>query len=302
MSETGKPVPVILDTDIGGDIDDTWALAMMLKSPELDVKLVVSDTGDTTYRAKIIARMLEVAGRTDIPVGVGTAHDTYRQYRQQPWVEDYDLAAFPGTVHADGVGALIETILESPEPITLVCIGPVPNIGEALAREPRIAEKARFVGMHGSVFKGYGGSARISAECNVVNHTPACQKVFTAPWEITITPVDTCGLVVLQGEKYRKVRECSDPVIRALMENYRIWLDRNGDTAWFETRSSTLFDTVAVYLAFSEELLEMRELGIRVTDDGYTVVDENAKQVRVAVAWKDLAAFEDFLVERLTGC
>ncbi|NOY80250.1 MAG: nucleoside hydrolase [Kiritimatiellaeota bacterium] len=300
MSQSGNPVPVILDTDIGGDIDDTWALAMMLKSPELDVKLVVSDSGDTTYRAKIIARMLEAAGRTDIPVGVGTAHDTYRQYPQQPWVADYDLAAFPGTVHGDGVGALIETIMESPEPVTLVCIGPVPNIGEALDREPRIAEKARFVGMHGSVFKGYGGAPQISAECNVLNHTSACQKAFTAPWDMTITPVDTCGLVVLQGEKYRKVRECSDPAVRAVMENYRIWLGHTGNAAQFEVRSSTLFDTVAIYLAFSEELLEMRELGIRVTDDGYTVVDANAKHMRVAVDWKNLAAFEDFLVERLT--
>ena len=52
-----KRIPVILDTDIGGDIDDTWALAMLLKSPELDVRLVVSDTGDTTYRSRIIARI-----------------------------------------------------------------------------------------------------------------------------------------------------------------------------------------------------------------------------------------------------
>jgi inosine-uridine nucleoside N-ribohydrolase len=48
MTLTDRSIPVILDTDIGGDIDDTWALAMMLRSPELDVKLVVTDTGDTT--------------------------------------------------------------------------------------------------------------------------------------------------------------------------------------------------------------------------------------------------------------
>lgn len=66
-----RPIPVILDTDIGTDIDDTWALAIMLNCPELDVKLVTSDTGDTIYRSKLIARMLEVADRTDIPVGIG---------------------------------------------------------------------------------------------------------------------------------------------------------------------------------------------------------------------------------------
>jgi hypothetical protein len=57
---------------------------------------------------------------------------------------------------------------------------------------------------------------------------------------------------------------------------------------------------VAVYLAFSEELLVMEKLGIRVTDDGYTVIDEDAKVVNCAMDWRDLPAFEDFLVKRLT--
>jgi hypothetical protein len=64
-------IPVILDTDIGDDIDDTWALAMVLKCPELDLKLVVGDQRKSLYRAKLIAKFLERAGRTDIPVGVG---------------------------------------------------------------------------------------------------------------------------------------------------------------------------------------------------------------------------------------
>ncbi|MBT3291967.1 MAG: nucleoside hydrolase, partial [Victivallales bacterium] len=153
-TRTKHRIPVILDTDIGGDIDDTWALAMLLKSPELDVKLVVADAGNTPYRARIIAKMLEVADRTDIPVGVGVEDERYCHQRQAAWLDGYDLADYPGTVHGDGVGAIIDTIMSSPEPVTLVCIGPVPNIGEALRREPRIVENARFVGMHGAVYKG----------------------------------------------------------------------------------------------------------------------------------------------------
>lgn len=289
-------IPVILDTDIGDDIDDTWALAMMLKSPELDVKLVVTDTSNTTYRAKIAAKMLEIGGRTDVPVGIGVGFSD-KVGRQGAWVEGYDLSSYPGTVHDDGVDAMIRTIIDSPEPVTLVCIGPVPNIGAALEREPRIVDNARFVGMHGSVRRGYGGSEKISAECNVVNHTKACQKAFTAAWDMTITPLDTCGIVYLKGDKYRKVYECEDPLIKGLIENYRAWANNSPES---ELRSSTLFDTVAVYLAFSEELLVMEKLGVRVTDDGYTVEDEDAKIINCAMDWKDLPAFEDFLVERLT--
>ena len=300
-----KKIPIILDTDIGGDIDDTWALAMLLKSPELDVKLVVSDTGNTTYRAKIAAKMLETAGRTDVPVGVGI-HKDDKTGPQQEWVETYNLSNYRGKVHQDGVKAIIDTITDSPRPVTLACIWPVPNVAAALEREPEIARNARFVGMHGCLRKspwGYDGKeGGVLAEYNVHADPKALQRVFTAPWSITITPLDTCGFVTLKGEKYRAVRECGDPVVEALMENYRIWLkSRENGQQQFETRSTILFDTVAVYLAFSEELLEMQKLGVRVTDDGNTVTDEKARAVSVAVEWKDLSAYEDFLVERLTG-
>ena len=157
-----KKIPVILDTDIGDDIDDTWALAMMLKCPELDVKLVVGDKGKSLYRAKLIARLLETAGRADIPVGVGI-DPKGGTGRQAKWVAKYDLDKYPGTVHKDGVGAMIDTIMKSPEPITLIAVGPLPNIKVALKREPKIAKRARFVGMHGSVRLGYGGTKKISA-------------------------------------------------------------------------------------------------------------------------------------------
>jgi len=68
-------IPVILDTDIGGDIDDTWALAMLLRSPEVEVKLVVTDTADTVYRARVAAKLLQAAGHAEIPVGIGLRFD-----------------------------------------------------------------------------------------------------------------------------------------------------------------------------------------------------------------------------------
>jgi len=291
-------IPVILDTDIGGDIDDTWALAMLLQSPELDLKLVVTDTGDTTYRARIAARLLEVAGRTDVPVGIGIPTEGHAQ-PQLPWVADYPLERYPGKVYQDGVQALIDTILGSAEPIMLICIGPVPNIGAALRREPGIAAKCRFVGMHGSLRSHHDGGQGPIAEYNVVTDVPACQQVFTAPWiDMTITPLDTCGQVRLQGAKYEAVSDSPNPLARAVIENYRIWLQAGG---WPEDeRSSILFDTVAIHLAYSTRYLKMETLGVRVTDEGYTVIDPTARPVQCAVEWADLDAYEDFLVSRLT--
>jgi len=304
-NSSSERIPVILDTDIGSDIDDTWALIMMLKSPELDPKLITTETGNTTYRARIVAKILERAARTDIPIGIGI-HLSDESGPQSAWIKDYEISRYPGIVYRDGVKSLVETIMNSSEPITLICTGPLTNIAAALEVEPKIAEKAKFVGMHGCLRKsppGYGGGkGGIVAEYNVRADPKACQKVFSAPWDITITPLDTCGFVRLKDEKYRAVRECKDPLIRDLMENYKIWLKHRGGD-WlkkFESQSSILFDTVAIYLAFSDDLLVMEDLGVRVTDDGYTIIDREARTVHCAVEWKDLSAYEDFIVERLT--
>ena len=298
-----KPIPVIFDADIGDDIDDTWALGFLLRSPELDLKLVVGDNGKPEYRAKLFAKFLEVAKRTDVPIGIGVEAPMKKNERQAAWIQDYDLTKYPGKVHQDGVQAIIDTIMNSPEPVTVIAVGPVQNIAEALKREPRIAQRARFVGMHGSVRVGYNNDPKITPEYNVKLAPKACQIAFAAPWDITITPLDTCDKIGLSGEKYQRVLNSKDPIATAVIENYRHWAiaRKMGSPEAFPTRSTTLFDVVAVYLAFSQDWCGMETIGIRVTDDGLTVEDPSAKKMNVALTWKDLPALEDLLVQRLTS-
>lgn len=310
----GAAKPVILDTDICDDIDDTWALSVLLKSPELDCKLVVTAVGNTELKAKVVAKLLANAGRSDVAVGIGVKQGD-GSHRQAAWVKDYDLASYPGKVHKDGVQAMIDAIMDAPTRVTLIALGPLPNVAEALKREPRIAQKADFVGMHGSVFVGYGGKNTPDAEYNIKQNVEAAKQVFTAGWPMTITPLDTCGLVVLDGPKYQMLLQKDSPIVKALLENYRLWLvdglqqdrkdlDEAGRLRLAQERlhhgSSTLFDTVAVYLAVSRDLVEMKEVPLLVTDDGFTRVVEGAKMVHCAVKWKDLDGYETWLVERLT--
>ena len=210
---------------------------------------------------------------------------------------------------------MIDAIMNAPTRVTLIALGPLPNVAEALKREPRIAQKADFVGMHGSVFVGYGGKNTPDAEYNIKQNVEAAKQVFTAGWPMTITPLDTCGLVVLDGPKYQMLLQKDSPIVKALLENYRLWLvdglqqdrkdlDEAGRLRLAQERlhhgSSTLFDTVAVYLAVSRDLVEMKEVPLLVTDDGFTRVVEGAKMVHCAVKWKDLDGYETWLVERLT--
>ncbi|MHC4445108.1 MAG: nucleoside hydrolase [Planctomycetota bacterium] len=296
--ENLQPIPVILDTDIGGDIDDTWALAFLLACRELDLKLVTTATGNTPEKAKIAAKLLEVAGRTDVPVGIGIKHND-RHTRQIEWVKDYDLNKYPGKVHKDGVQATINTIMKSKDPITLIAVGPVTNVAEAIKREPSITKRAKFIVMGGCIGRRPDGKGK--PESNVRGDPKAAQIAYSADWDFTMAPLNTAGRVKLSGELYANFRDSKNKLAQAVLENFRHWVKKCG---WYkndtpDTRSSTLFDTVAVYLAFDNKLCEMRDLNIKVDNRGYTLKDPQGKLSQVALKWKNLEAFKKLLVQRI---
>ena len=82
----------------------------------------------------------------------------------------------------------------------------------------------------------------------------ACRAALSAAWDVTITPVDTCSLVSLRGDKYAAVREVDNPLVQALLENYRLWWKNhpNNEENPLRPRSSSsiLYDTVAVPTSF----------------------------------------------------
>jgi serine/threonine protein kinase len=103
-------------------------------------------------------------------------------------------------------------------------------------------------------------------------------------------------LTAVVNEPYR------DMVV-ALLENYRLWCPRvdfcSREPGFTKTRSTTLFDTVAVYLALAQDLVRVESMGVRVADDGMTVPDASAPPQRWATSWKDRDGFSDLLTERL---
>lgn len=290
-------IPVVYDTDIGDDIDDTWALCMLLKSPHFDVKLVSTTAYKADARARLLAKLLTVAGRTDIPIGLGPGRDGTTH--QDAWSDDFPLDEYGGEVHDDGAQAIIDLVHQSEQPITIIAVGPLQTLDQALEKDPTIAPKAHFIGMHGSVYKGYGGSSEPAAEYNVQQDSEAARRVLLAPWRsTTITPLDTCGVVKLGGDRYSALQLSGDPLVQALLENYRVWVEAQGWAADGLTRSSTLFDTVAVYLGYPgpRGLINLDTLSIDVTDDGFTRVDPTARAMKVATSWNDLDGYLDLLV------
>ena len=293
-------IPVVFDTDIGSDIDDMWALIMLLNSPEFDVKLITTSVNDTQSRAKLTAKILEIAGRTDIPIGIGPAVPEDRgPMRQSEWIEDYDFSKYPGKIYQDGAKAMVDVIMNSAQPIKLIAVGPVPTIDAAMQLEPQITRNAEFIGMHGAI--QYKKKDR---EYNVKVWPQGLQRIFEADWKKTITPLNTCGIAQLKGEKYQEIINRHSKLTDALITAYRQWFEVQD---WIKTEtihpdisSSILYDTVAVYLALSEDFLEIETLPLVVTDKGATLVDaQKGHDVRCAMKWKDMEAFEELLLKRM---
>lgn len=217
-------------------------------------------------------------------------------------VKDYKLAQYPGKIYEDGAGTVIDVINRSPQPVTVISVGPLHTMAAALDRQPQVATKASFAGMYGGVRMGYGGGSHIDAEYNVKANVPAARKVFSAAWrKITITPLDTCGLVNLSGQRFEALKLSHKAGAQAVLNNYRVWAGKKSLDQL--QASTTLFDTVAVYLANpgQKPLLNLELLPISVTDDGVTRIDPQGKKLWVATSWNDLDGFRDLLVKTLTG-
>lgn len=301
-------IPVIIDTDVGTDVDDMWALAFALRCPELDIRLITTCTGNVEYRAALVAKLLEVAGRTDIPIGLGLSLDAAPE-PQKAWIEDYQLNLYPGVVLKDGVGAICDTVNQSENPVTLIAIGPLPNIAAALQRAPSIIENSKFIGMHGSLRIGYLGAPKPMKEYNVKQHALSCKSVFEAGWEKEITPLDTCGNIILTGDNFQRVRNSADDLVRAVIENHLIWYEAVASSPVVgpfikkmdpQVQSSILYDCVAIYMAFSNDGLVYEKLPITITEDGKTLIDDDGSVVNCATSWSDIEAFYSFLSARLT--
>ena len=301
-------IPVIIDTDVGTDVDDMWALAFALRCPELDIRLITTCTGNVEYRAALVAKLLEVAGRTDIPIGLGLSLDAAPE-PQKAWIEDYQLNLYPGVVLKDGVGAICDTVNQSENPVTLIAIGPLPNIAAALQRAPSIIENSKFIGMHGSLRIGYLGAPKPMKEYNVKQHALSCKSVFEAGWEKEITPLDTCGNIILTGDNFQRVRNSADDLVRAVIENHLIWYEAVASSPVVgpfikkmdpQIQSSILYDCVAIYMAFSSDGLVYEKLPITITEDGKTLIDDDGSVVNCATSWSDIEVFYSFLSARLT--
>ncbi len=252
-------LPILLDTDIGSDIDDAFALALIVESPELDLLGVTTVSGDTAARARLAAKMLWMAGRKEVPVVAGDPGKPMRM-EQTRWALDFTSPQLRPEKAVDFLKAEIE---RQPGEITLVAIGPLTNVGALLKRHPEVGKKIkRIVLMGGSIARGYGKDPRPAAEYNIAADPAAAQAVFSSGVPILMVPLDVTAMLQLDNVGLHRVFSHLSPLTDALTLLYYLW---NQETP-------TLFDPMAVAMLIDPALCETQELAIEVDSKGFTRV------------------------------
>src|SRR5215831_18598592 len=131
------PLPVIIDTDVGDDIDDAFALAVALQDPRLEVIGVTTAWGDTRTRTLLVRRLLAALGRHDVVVAQGPATANPVPFTQKKWA----LGATDTSAAPDAIEFLRDQAHQHPGQVTLIALAPLSNI-EALAQRDPTALKA----------------------------------------------------------------------------------------------------------------------------------------------------------------
>jgi purine nucleosidase len=247
LAAAERPIPVILDTDIGDDIDDALALALALQSPELDVRAVNTVLQHRERRADLVWKILELYGRTDIPVGMGAEQPLLTRPRTGPVRQTAALGAeerMPDSRRHNGIQLLIDTCMNAPEKVTLVAYGPLTNLALALKAEPRIQQKiARLVLMNGLFFK------RIGVEYNTERDPEAASIVFNSGLPVTVVGLDVTMQCQLGPAEMDRIESSQLPNVKFLRELIHIWQGGQGE------RRPVLHDPLAVGVTFRPELV-----------------------------------------------
>ena len=259
---------VIIDTDIGDDIDDAFAVALALRSPELKILGITTTFGDTEKRAELLDRLLGEVGRSDIPVAVGQPTPPKTAFTQAKYAEG---GHFAKASHPDAVTFLLDEIRKNPGEITLVAIGPLVNVGTAIGKDPETFRRLkRVVLMGGSVYRGYGDVDSATPrgpepEWNIKNDIPGAQKLFAAGVPLFVMPLDSTQLKMDAANRNFLFRQ-GTPLTDALTLLYHEW----------GQETPTLFDPMTIAFMIKPELCPVVPMNIRVDEKGFTRPDAGA--------------------------
>jgi inosine-uridine nucleoside N-ribohydrolase len=296
-----SPQLVVLDTDIGDDIDDAFALALALRSPEIRLLGITTEYGDTELRAKLVDRFLaSVGGNVGISINAGIGGNAQSVFTQAAYAQQ-DFRSVCGIrtlFKADAVDWLLLQIRAYPGQITLIAIGPLFNIQAAIEHDPSTFRKLkRVVMMGGSIYRGYDGRngerRPPDAEWNVSRDPAGLRALLASGVPVFMMPLDSTQ-IHLETPEREAIFAHGSPLTDQLTLLYHQWLAGNEGHA----AAPTLFDPVAVAYAVRPELCPAKPMRLEVDDKGFTRPVDGPPNAQVCLQ-SDEEGFLEFLLGRI---
>lgn len=258
---------IILDTDIGTDVDDVMAVALAAVSPELKVEGITTVYGDVDLRCRMVVKALKLLGRDDIPVMAGS-RDVLLRNREIWWLghegegllTEEDKSITYDSRHA--VDFMIETVMSNPGEITLIGIGPFTNFAIALAREPRMAQAVKkIIIMGGSARLGINRMEIEHSDHNVSRDPESAAILFRSGAPITMCGYDVTRQVLIGEKEILRLENSTGPLNQAMARMVRIWLK------YWKRDYTAMNDPLCVAMAYDPSYCDGPQMHVEVEYD-----------------------------------
>jgi purine nucleosidase len=277
-SRSGSPPSrVIIDTDPG--VDDAFALLLALRSPELTIEAITAVAGNVPLALTLpnALRMVEIAGRTDLPVAAGAATPLVRRLITATYVHGENGlggAVFPEPTTKPVLNSAAEMIREVvrkyPGEVTLITIGPLTNIAGALNADPELAHMVKGLVMMGGSLSG--GNITPAAEFNIYVDPEAARIVFQSGIPITMVGLDVTRKTSLTDEHVRTLEAAKNPVSRAAATIGRDAVNRNRDRGYVV--GPNMHDSLAMAAFLEPSILQYQDYYVDVETTGELTAGE----------------------------
>ena len=300
------PISVILDTDIGTDVDDCLALALLLSSPELQLEAVTCVYGDTTLRSRMVLKLLQLRGLNPIPVYAGAQKPLTSQraiywigHEGQGLVDPADTSLQPAAEFAPDF--IVRHVMSHPGQIHLIAIGPLTNMALAFQQEPRLAQNLAHLTIMGGVVRSIDRLDLPFAEHNIVCDPEAAKIVFESGAPITLVPLDITTQVHVNREGWQQIQQAGSPFQLAVA-------DQLARYPHFQIQGRTnLHDPLAVAVILDPTLVTLQKVIVEVATSTDPVPaqtlmrlpkDNEVATIQLATH-VDIDRFERFFIERV---
>lgn len=271
------PVRVIIDTDPG--VDDAIALLLAMRSPELKIEGITPVAGNVPLDLTLpnALRMVEVAGRTDIPVAAGAKEPLVRRLITAAYAHGENGlggAVFPAAkikpVAQSAAELIREIVRRYPNEVTLITIGPLTNIATALRADPDLAPIIRGLVMMGGTLSR--GNITPSAEFNIYVDPEAARVVFQSGIPVTMVGLDVTRKTSLTEEHVRVLEAHNNAVSQAAAKILRSALEHMRTQGY--TGGFNMHDSLAVSAFLDPSLLRFEEYYVDVETTGELTAGE----------------------------